>query len=139
MRRAISGSHVGLVAAIRTVFLGAAWQGCRIHFVPDPFSVIERGSGGKVAAAVRTGFVQTTGEAVRTRCAWSLTCSDAGFPRSRRCCWTRTSRRPTGRRHGPPIPWWTEPGDRTPSRRRPGRPRSRRRRPDRRRPGRTPL
>jgi transposase-like protein len=39
----ISDSHSGLVAAIRTVFLGAAWQRCRVHFVRDVFSVIERG------------------------------------------------------------------------------------------------
>ncbi|MEV7731578.1 IS256 family transposase [Streptomyces sp. NPDC088921] len=63
----ISDSHSGLVAAIRTVFLGAAWQRCRVHFVRDVFSVIERGSGEMVAATIRTNFVQTTGEQVRTQ------------------------------------------------------------------------
>ncbi|WP_010360715.1 IS256 family transposase, partial [Streptomyces acidiscabies] len=61
----ISDSHSGLVAAIRTVFLGAAWQRCRVHFVRDVFSVIERGSGEMVAATIRTVFAQTTGEQVR--------------------------------------------------------------------------
>ncbi|MFE2584850.1 IS256 family transposase [Streptomyces sp. NPDC059378] len=62
----ISDSHSGLVAAIRTVFLGSAWQRCRVHFVRDVFSVIERGSGEMVAATIRTVFAQTTGEEVRT-------------------------------------------------------------------------
>ncbi|MBK6018915.1 IS256 family transposase [Streptomyces sp. MBT53] len=61
----ISDSHSGLVAAIRTVFLGSAWQRCRVHFVRDVFSVIERGSGEMVAATIRTIFAQTTGEQVR--------------------------------------------------------------------------
>ncbi|MEU7061732.1 IS256 family transposase [Streptomyces sp. NPDC046197] len=63
----ISDSHSGLVAAIRTVFLGAAWQRCRVHFVRDVFSVIERGLGEMVAATIRTIFAQTTGEQVRTQ------------------------------------------------------------------------
>ncbi len=63
----ISDSHSGLVAAIRTVFLGAAWQRCRVHFVRDVFSVIERGSGEMVAATIRTIFAQTTGEQVRAQ------------------------------------------------------------------------
>ena len=63
----ISDSHSGLVAAIRTVFLGAAWQRCRVHFVRDVFSVIERGSGEMVAATIRTIFAQTTGGQVRSQ------------------------------------------------------------------------
>ena len=63
----ISDSHSGLVAAIRTVFLGAAWQRCRVHFVRDVFSVIEKGSAEMVAATIRTIFAQTTAEAVRTQ------------------------------------------------------------------------
>jgi len=63
----ISDSHSGLVAAIRTVFLGSAWQRCRVHFVRDVFSVIEKGSGEMVAATIRTVFAQTTAEQVRTQ------------------------------------------------------------------------
>jgi putative transposase len=63
----ISDSHSGLVAAIRTAFLGAAWQRCRVHFVRDVFSVIEKGSGEMVAATIRTIFAQTTTETVRTQ------------------------------------------------------------------------
>jgi putative transposase len=57
----ISDSHSGLVAAIRTVFLGSAWQRCRVHFVRDVFGVIEKGSGEMVAATIRTVFAQTPG------------------------------------------------------------------------------
>jgi putative transposase len=63
----ISDSHSGLVAAIRTAFLGAAWQRCRVHFVRDVFSVIEKGSGEMVAATIRTIFAQTTTQTVRTQ------------------------------------------------------------------------
>ncbi|WP_189136084.1 IS256 family transposase [Wenjunlia tyrosinilytica] len=63
----ISHSHSGLVAAIRTAFLGAARQRCPVHFVRDVFSVIERGSGEMAAATIRTIFAQTTGEQVRTQ------------------------------------------------------------------------
>ncbi|MFD4878933.1 IS256 family transposase [Streptomyces sp. NPDC058420] len=63
----ISDSHSGLVAAIRTVFLGSARQRCRVHFVRDVFGVIEKGSGEMVAATIRTVFAQTTGEAVRAQ------------------------------------------------------------------------
>ncbi|MDQ0605413.1 putative transposase [Streptomyces canus] len=63
----ISDSHSGLVAAIRTVFLGAAWQRCRVHFVRDVFAVIEKGSGEMVAATIRTVFAQTTAEQVRSQ------------------------------------------------------------------------
>ncbi|MGW6271190.1 IS256 family transposase [Streptomyces sp. NPDC055060] len=63
----ISDSHSGLVAAIRTVFLGSAWQRCRVHFVRDVFSVIEKGSAEMVAATIRTIFAQTTADPVRSQ------------------------------------------------------------------------
>ncbi|GAX57480.1 IS256 family transposase [Streptomyces olivochromogenes] len=54
VRLVISDSHSGLVAALRTVFLGSAWQRCRVHFVRDVFSVIDKGSAEMVAATIRT-------------------------------------------------------------------------------------
>lgn len=63
----ISDFDSGLVAAIRTVFLGSAWQRCRVHFVRDVFSVIEKGSAEMVAATIRTIFAQTTAEQVRSQ------------------------------------------------------------------------
>lgn len=63
----ISDSHSGLVADIRTVPLGSAWQRCRVHFVRDVFGVIEKGSAEMVAATIRTTFAQTTAEQVRSQ------------------------------------------------------------------------
>jgi putative transposase len=54
VRLVISDRHSGLAAV-------------RVHFVRDVFSVIEKGSGEMVAATIRTIFVQTTTEAVRTQ------------------------------------------------------------------------
>ncbi|MCX4562157.1 IS256 family transposase [Streptomyces phaeochromogenes] len=107
----ISDSHSGLVAAIRTVFLGAAWQRCRVHFVRAVFSVIEKGSGEMVTATIRTVFAQTTAAAVRTQLDVVADMSDGNSHRARRCCWmphrtsprSPTSRRPTGRRSGRPT------------------------------------
>ena len=63
----ISDAHAGLVAAIAQVFLGAAWQRCRVHFVRDVLSRIEAGSGEMVAATIRTIFAQPDATAVHTQ------------------------------------------------------------------------
>lgn len=62
----VSDSHAGLVAAIESVFLGAAWQRCRVHFVRDVLAKVPKGSGEMVAATIRTIFAQADAEAVRT-------------------------------------------------------------------------
>ncbi|WP_406392029.1 IS256 family transposase [Streptomyces sp. NBC_00882] len=64
VRLVISDSHSGLVAAIRKVMLGAAWQRCRVHFLRNVFSVIPKGSGEMVAATIRTIFIQPNADAV---------------------------------------------------------------------------
>ena len=64
VRLVISDSHSGLVAAIRKVMLGAAWQRCRVHFLRNVFAVIPKGSGEMVAATIRTIFIQPSAEAV---------------------------------------------------------------------------
>jgi putative transposase len=63
----ISDAHTGLVAAIRTVLLGAAWQRCRVHFVRNVLSRVPKGSGEMVAATIRTIFAQTSAQAVRAQ------------------------------------------------------------------------
>ena len=62
----VSDSHAGLVAAVEAVFLGAAWQRCRVHFVRDVLAKVSKGSGEMVAATIRTIFAQADAEAVRT-------------------------------------------------------------------------
>ncbi|MEV0227848.1 IS256 family transposase [Streptomyces sp. NPDC050704] len=67
VRLVITDQHSGLVAAVRKVMLGAAWQRCRVHFLRNAFSVIDRDSGEMVAATIRTIFTQPTAGLVRTQ------------------------------------------------------------------------
>jgi transposase-like protein len=54
----------GLKAAIGAVFLGSAWQRCRVHFMRNVLARVPRGSAEMVAAAVRTIFAQPDAAAV---------------------------------------------------------------------------
>jgi putative transposase len=144
----ISDSHSGLVAAIRTVFLGSAWQRCRVHFVRDVFAVIEKSSAEMVAATIRTIFAQTTAEQVRSQLDVVADMLGRQFPPVRTMLLEAA-----GDIHGVRgLPAGaleedlvdepagaTEPGDQTAGRRRPGLPEPRCPGPARRRsPGRTP-
>jgi transposase-like protein len=60
----ISDAHEGLKAAIAGVFVGAAWQRCRVHFMRNVLARVPRGSSEMVAAAVRTIFAQPDAAAV---------------------------------------------------------------------------
>ena len=61
----ISDHHRGLINAIDTVFLGAAWQRCRVHFMRNVLARVTKTESAMVAAAVRTIFAQPTGAMVR--------------------------------------------------------------------------
>lgn len=54
----ISDAHTGLKKAISTVFQGAAWQRCRVHFMRNVLSIVPRASQDMVAAVIRTIFAQ---------------------------------------------------------------------------------
>jgi transposase-like protein len=54
----ISDHHLGLKAAIAAVFVGAAWQRCRVHFVRNVLARVPKASAEMVAAAIRTIFAQ---------------------------------------------------------------------------------
>jgi transposase-like protein len=60
----ISDAHEGLKSAIAAVFVGAAWQRCRVHFMRNVLARVPRGSAEMVAAAVRTIFAQPDAAAV---------------------------------------------------------------------------
>jgi len=109
----ISDAHTGLKSAIGSVFLGAAWQRCRVHFMRNVLAVVPKGNQEMVAAAIRTIFAQpdtaaTSPSSSRSspRC-WANNC-----PRSSRCSATPTttsspspaSPSRTGRRSGRPTP-----------------------------------
>jgi putative transposase len=65
VRLVISDAHEGLRGAIAAVFLGAAWQRCRVHFLRNVLSRIQRGRAEMVLALVRTIWAQPDAEAVR--------------------------------------------------------------------------
>jgi putative transposase len=60
----ISDAHTGLKASIGSVFLGSAWQRCRVHFMRNILAVVPKGNQEMVAAAIRTIFAQPDAEHV---------------------------------------------------------------------------
>jgi transposase-like protein len=54
----ISDAHAGLKQAIREVFVGAAWQRCRVHFLRNLLARVPKTAAAMVAATVRTIFEQ---------------------------------------------------------------------------------
>jgi len=54
----VSDAHAGLTKAIRTVFAGAAWQRCTVHFMRNVQAKVPKSAQAMVTAAVRTIFLQ---------------------------------------------------------------------------------
>lgn len=54
----MSDAHSGLKKAIGTVFQGASWQRCRVHFMRNVLSAVPKGSQEMVASIIRTIFAQ---------------------------------------------------------------------------------
>ncbi|HUP87024.1 MAG TPA: IS256 family transposase [Acidimicrobiales bacterium] len=65
----ISDHHLGLKAAIAGVFIGSAWQRCRVHFMRNVLARVPTASAEMVAAAVRTVFAQPDPQHVRRQLA----------------------------------------------------------------------
>ncbi len=63
----ISDHHLGLKAAIGAVFIGSAWQRCRVHFSRNVNARLKRGNHDMVHAAIRTIFAQPDAEHVETQ------------------------------------------------------------------------
>src|SRR6476660_7706344 len=59
-----SDAPTGLKAAISSVFIGAAWQRCRVHFMRNVLAIVPKGNQEMVAAAIRTIFAQPDAEHV---------------------------------------------------------------------------
>ncbi len=64
VRLVISDHHPGLKNAIAKVFVGAAWQRCRVHFMRNVLAKVTRANAEMVAAAIRTIFAQPDAAAV---------------------------------------------------------------------------
>jgi putative transposase len=109
----IFDAHAGLVAAIAQVFIGSAWQRCRVRFVRDALAKIEKGSAEMVAATIRTIFAQPDAAGVHTQLHVVADTLTAQFPQVARMLTdaetdrppTPPSPAPTGRRSGRPTPW----------------------------------
>jgi putative transposase len=63
----ISDAHIGLKKAIATVFQGACWQRCRVHFMRNVLSNVPKGSQDMVGSIIRTAFAQPDAEHVNTQ------------------------------------------------------------------------
>ena len=63
----ISDHHLGLKTAISAVFVGAAWQRCRVHFMRNVLARVPKASAEMVAAAIRTIFAHPDGHHVRAQ------------------------------------------------------------------------
>ena len=59
VRLAISDAHGGVKNAIRTVFQGASWQRCKVHFLRNVTAKVPKSAQGMVLAAVKNIFLQT--------------------------------------------------------------------------------
>jgi len=76
----ISDHHLGLKAAIGAVFVGAAWQRCRVHFMRNVLARVPKASAEMVAAAIRTIFAQPDAAHVRSQLDEVARMLDAKFP-----------------------------------------------------------
>lgn len=63
----ISDHHLGLKAAIASVFVGSSWQRCRVHFMRNVLARVPKASAEMVAASIRTIFAQPDAAHVRTQ------------------------------------------------------------------------
>ena len=76
----ISDHHLGLKQAIAAVFVGAAWQRCRVHFMRNVLAKVPKASAEMVAAAIRTIFAQPDAAHVRSQLDEVARMLDAQFP-----------------------------------------------------------
>jgi transposase-like protein len=80
VRLVISDAHQGLKAAIAAVFLGAAWQRCRVHFLRNVLARIPKGRAEMVLALIRTIWAAPDPAAVREQLDAVADKLSAGFP-----------------------------------------------------------
>ena len=67
VRLVVSDAHPGLKQAIGEVFVGAAWQRCRVHFMRNVLARVPKQAQAMVAATVRTIFEQPDRDRARAQ------------------------------------------------------------------------
>lgn len=58
LKLVISDCHEGLKQAVKAVFADAGWQRCRVHFMRNVLSRVQKTHQAMVSATVRTIFMQ---------------------------------------------------------------------------------
>src|SRR3712207_2328875 len=81
VRLVSSDAHRGLKQAIREVFVGAAWQRCRVHFMRNIVATVPKSAQAMVAATVRTIFEQPDRQAARAQLRQVCTTLAERFPK----------------------------------------------------------
>jgi transposase-like protein len=81
VRLVISDAHLGLRQAIREVFVGAAWQRCRVHFMRSLLAHVPKAAQAMVAATVRTIFQQPDRAAARAQLGQVIEALEGQFPK----------------------------------------------------------
>src|SRR5215203_989348 len=76
----ISDAHAGLTQAIREVFVGAAWQRCRVHFMRNLLARVPKTAAAMVAPTVRTIFQQPDRTSAQRQLREVCTTLQARFP-----------------------------------------------------------
>jgi len=76
----ISDAHPGLKQAVKEVFLGAAWQRCRVHFMRNLLARVPKSAQAMVAATVRTIFDQPDRAAAEAQLLQVVEALQARFP-----------------------------------------------------------
>ncbi len=67
VRLVVSDAHPGLKQAIGEVFVGTAWQRCRVHFMRNVLARVPKQAQAMVAATVRTIFEQAVRDRARAQ------------------------------------------------------------------------
>jgi transposase-like protein len=81
VRLVVSDAHSGLRGAIRTVFVGATWQRCTIHFRKDILAHVPKSAQEFVKAAVRSVFQQADKPAAREAMTRAIELVDKRYPK----------------------------------------------------------
>ena len=81
VRLVISDAHPGLRQAISEVFIGAAWQRCRVHFMRNLLAHVPKQAQAMVAATVRSIFQQPDRAAARAQLGKVIEALEARFPK----------------------------------------------------------